>query len=95
MGRILAAGESPYELDGEWLRQAAPEVVLTQDLCYFCEVDAGTVRRAVAPISVPPPGAQPEPADAGRDTGQLSGRGRGVRSAGTGGGTDGGPAGTD
>ena len=54
MGRILAAGESPYELDGEWLRQAAPEVVLTQDLCYFCEVDAGTVRRAVAPIPVPP-----------------------------------------
>ena len=54
MRRILEAGESPYELDTEWLRQAAPEVVLTQDLCYFCEVDAGTVRRAVAPIPLPP-----------------------------------------
>lgn len=54
MRRILEAGESPYDLDTEWLRQAAPDVVLTQDLCYFCEVDAGTVRRAVAPIPLPP-----------------------------------------
>ena len=54
MRRILEAGESPYDLDTAWLRQAAPEVVLTQDLCYFCEVDAGTVRRAVAPIPLPP-----------------------------------------
>lgn len=54
MRRILEAGESPYDLDTEWLRQAAPDVVLTQDLCYFCEVDAGTVQRAVAPIPLPP-----------------------------------------
>ena len=49
MARILSAGESPYELDAEWLRAAAPDIVLTQDLCYFCEVDAGTVRRAIGP----------------------------------------------
>ncbi len=54
MSRILSAGESPYDLDVEWLMDAAPDVVLTQDLCYFCEVDAGTVERAVAPIAVPP-----------------------------------------
>ena len=54
MRRILAAGESPYYLDAEWLRQAAPDLALTQDLCYFCEVDAGTVRRAVDSIPVPP-----------------------------------------
>ena len=54
MHRILAAGESPYDLDVDWLRQAAPDVVLTQDLCYFCEVDAGTVRQAVDPIPIPP-----------------------------------------
>ena len=54
MGRILAAGESPYALDADWLRQAAPDVVLTQDLCYFCEVDAGTVRGAVEPLPLPP-----------------------------------------
>ena len=50
MARILSTGESPYELDAEWLRAAAAaDIVLTQDLCYFCEVDAGTVRRAIAP----------------------------------------------
>ena len=54
MGRILSAGESPYDLDVEWLMEASPDVVLTQDLCYFCEVDAGTVHRAVEPIPMPP-----------------------------------------
>ena len=54
MSRILSSGESPYDLDVEWLRQAAPDLVLTQDLCYFCEVDAGTVRAAVEPIPLPP-----------------------------------------
>ena len=54
MRRILESGASPYDLDTAWLRQAAPDVVLTQDLCYFCEVDAGTVQRAVAPIPLPP-----------------------------------------
>ena len=47
MREILAAGESPYELDVEWLWENPPDVVLTQDLCYFCEVDASTVGRAV------------------------------------------------
>ena len=54
MSRILTAGESPYDLDADWLLQASPDVVLTQDLCYFCEVDAGTVHRAVQPIPMPP-----------------------------------------
>jgi iron complex transport system substrate-binding protein len=54
MHRILSAGESPYELDVEWLEQAAPEVVLTQDLCYFCEIDADTVNSAVRPLAIPP-----------------------------------------
>ena len=54
MSRILSAGESPYDLDVEWLMEASPDVVLTQDLCYFCEVDAGTVHRAVEPIPMPP-----------------------------------------
>ena len=54
MHRILSAGESPYDLDVEWLREAAPDAVLTQDLCYFCEVDADTVHQAVDPIPIPP-----------------------------------------
>ena len=54
MRRILAAGESPYELDGEWLAHHTPDVVLTQDLCYFCEVDAVTVGRTVQQMPLPP-----------------------------------------
>ncbi len=54
MRRILAAGESPYELDGEWLVQNTPDVTLTQDLCYFCEVDAQTVGRTVEQMPLPP-----------------------------------------
>ncbi len=54
MSRILSSGESPYDLDVDWLRQAAPDLVLTQDLCYFCEVDAGTVRAAVEPMALLP-----------------------------------------
>ncbi len=54
MRRILAAGESPYELDGQWLANNSPDVVLTQDLCYFCEVDAQTVGRSVNLMPRPP-----------------------------------------
>ena len=54
MRRILSSGESPYDLDVDWLQAAAPDLVITQDLCYFCEVDADTVQRAVDPIPAPP-----------------------------------------
>ena len=54
MHRILSSGESPYDLDVAWLQAAAPDLVITQDLCYFCEIDADTVQRAVDPIPTPP-----------------------------------------
>jgi len=54
INRILAAGESPYELDQEWILAQCPDVVLTQDLCYFCEVDAATVGKAVQDLPVQP-----------------------------------------
>ncbi len=54
MHRILSNGESPYDLDVDWLQAAAPDLVITQDLCYFCEIDAGTVQKAVEPIPAPP-----------------------------------------
>lgn len=54
INRILAAGESPYELDQEWMLAHSPDVVLTQDLCYFCEVDATTVGEAVRDLPVQP-----------------------------------------
>jgi iron complex transport system substrate-binding protein len=54
MHHLLASGQSPYELDQGWLLQYSPDVVLTQDLCYFCEVDAGVVTDAVCQMPVPP-----------------------------------------
>ncbi|MFQ6030054.1 MAG: BtuF-related (seleno)protein, partial [Dehalococcoidia bacterium] len=47
MRQLQETGESPYDLDVAWLQEQCPDVVLTQDLCYFCEVDATTVNRAV------------------------------------------------
>ncbi|PKB83206.1 MAG: hypothetical protein BZY88_02615 [SAR202 cluster bacterium Io17-Chloro-G9] len=47
MRRLLEAGEELYQLDQEWLAKNIPDVVLTQDLCYFCEVDASQVIEAV------------------------------------------------
>ena len=54
MHQILASDESPYELDQVWLEQHPPDVVLTQDLCYFCEIDAPTVNQALKGIPDPP-----------------------------------------
>ncbi len=54
MQRLLATGENPFDLDDEWLLNNAPDVVLTQDTCYFCEVDADRVRGAVGGMDHPP-----------------------------------------
>ena len=51
---ILASGESPYELDYEWLARELPDIVFTQDLCHICEIDAGEVNLAVRGMSVQP-----------------------------------------
>ena len=54
MRRLLATGESPYELDNEWISHHSPEVVLTQDLCFFCEVNADQVDDAIQGMPKPP-----------------------------------------
>ena len=54
MVRILTNGESPYELDQEWLVRESPDVILTQDLCHVCEVDAGQVTGMVSGMEVQP-----------------------------------------
>lgn len=51
---ILARGESPYELDYDWLARELPDIVFTQDLCHICEIDAGEVNMAVRGMSVQP-----------------------------------------
>lgn len=52
--QLLAAGQSPYQLDREWLLRHAPDVVLTQDLCYVCEVGAAEVNDALRDIPSAP-----------------------------------------
>ena len=54
MRQLQASGESPYALDQEWLARNPPDVVLTQDLCYFCEVDATTVATALRGVPSDP-----------------------------------------
>ena len=54
MVELLARGENPFELDQEWLVRESPDVILTQDLCHVCEVDAGQVTGVVAGMEVQP-----------------------------------------
>ena len=51
---ILSRGESPYELDYEWLARELPDIIFTQDLCHICEIDAGEVNLAVRGMTVQP-----------------------------------------
>lgn len=51
---LLARGENPFELDQEWLVKESPDVILTQDLCHVCEVDAGQVTGVVSGMEVQP-----------------------------------------
>ena len=48
------AGESTYEIDIEWLDSTRPDLILTQDLCYVCDVDAGQVFQAVDGFNAQP-----------------------------------------
>ena len=54
MQRMLAGGEDPYELDRDWLLREPPDLVLTQDLCPICEIDAGHVHQAIGGVTAPP-----------------------------------------
>ena len=51
---ILRRGESPYELDYDWLARKLPDIIFTQDLCHICEIDAGEVNLAVRGMSIQP-----------------------------------------
>ena len=54
MTALLLQGENPYELDRDWLVRESPDVILTQDLCHVCEIDADEVSAVVLGIEVQP-----------------------------------------
>ena len=48
MKEFAASGKSTYALDTDWLARENPNLILTQDLCHFCDVDASEVLEAAA-----------------------------------------------
>ena len=52
MKELAAEGRSTHEIDAEWLDSERPDLVLTQDVCAFCDVDASQVNEAVASCSI-------------------------------------------
>jgi iron complex transport system substrate-binding protein len=47
-------GKSIYEIDDELLQQAAPDLIVTQELCHVCAITPEEVNRAVACLPVKP-----------------------------------------
>jgi iron complex transport system substrate-binding protein len=50
----IAAGKGVYAIDREALRRAAPDLVLTQELCDVCAVPFGDVVEAIRALPHPP-----------------------------------------
>jgi len=45
--RLAEKGESLYRIDDRLLQDAAPDLIVTQDLCHVCAITPGEVERAV------------------------------------------------
>ena len=58
-------GERIYEVDEEVLREAAPDLVLTQELCDVCAVSYEDVRYAASRLAYPPNVVSLDPASVG------------------------------
>ena len=54
VSELYARGERIYEVDEAVLRAAAPDVVITQELCEVCAVSYEDVRHAAARLDAPP-----------------------------------------
>lgn len=54
MRALLAAGQSPFYIEAVSLRQAPPDLVLTQDTCAICDATADDVHRALDGLQPPP-----------------------------------------
>jgi iron complex transport system substrate-binding protein len=46
--RLAEKGESLYRIDDELLREAAPDLIVTQDLCHVCAITPNEVERAIS-----------------------------------------------
>lgn len=54
VSEMARRGERIYEVDKEVLRQADPDLVITQELCEVCAVSYEDVERAVVQLDTPP-----------------------------------------
>jgi iron complex transport system substrate-binding protein len=76
----IAAGRGVYAIDREALRRAAPDLVLTQEICDVCAVPFGEVAEAVRGLPAPPRLLALNPTSVGdvlrdiRRVGQAAGR---------------------
>ena len=54
VGEFVARGESLYEIDQAGLRETAPELIITQELCHVCAATPGDLASAMALLPSPP-----------------------------------------
>ncbi len=54
VAQSVGEGRSLYRLDTELLRELAPDVIITQDLCSVCSIDLGSIRALAADLPSPP-----------------------------------------
>jgi iron complex transport system substrate-binding protein len=52
--RLAEKGESLYRIDDELLSRAAPDLILTQDLCHVCAITPTEVHRAIGSLPKEP-----------------------------------------
>jgi iron complex transport system substrate-binding protein len=57
--RVLKDALAVYDVDVDGLREAAPDVIVTQDLCDVCAVSIDDVRAAVRALELGPDGREP------------------------------------
>jgi iron complex transport system substrate-binding protein len=65
------SGQSIYELDEEELRDAEPDLIVTQSLCTVCAVSVGEVRKLAADMPGPPQVISLDPKTYGETLGDV------------------------
>lgn len=47
MKRILESGDRPYDINEQWFSTHKPDLIITQDNCYICEIDVNYIKSKV------------------------------------------------